>query len=30
MLRQTCAYKNDIETFKMPKSKEKLQLKFEI
>ena len=28
MLSQKCSYKNDIETQKKPKSKEKMQLKF--
>ena len=28
MLRQKCSYKNDFETRKEPKSKEKIQLKF--
>ena len=30
MLRQKCSYKNDIETRKIPKSKEKIELKFPI
>ena len=30
MLRQNCSYKNDIETRKKPKSKEKIKLKFAI
>ena len=28
MLRQNCSYRNDIETRKKPKSKEKIELKF--
>ena len=30
MLRQKCSYRNDIETHKKPKSKEKMELKFAI
>ena len=30
MLRQKCSYKNEIETRKKPKSKEKIELKFAI
>ena len=30
MLKQKCSYKNDIETLKKPKSKEKIQPKFAI
>ena len=30
MLRKKCSYRNDIETRKKPKSKEKIELKFEI
>ena len=30
MLRQKCSYKNDIETCKKPRSKEKIELKFAI
>ena len=30
MSRQKCPYKNDIETHKKPKSKEKIELKFAI
>ena len=30
MLRQKCSYRNDIETHKKPKSKEKIELKFAI
>ena len=30
MLRQKCSYRNDIETRKKPKSKEKIKLKFAI
>ena len=30
MLRQKCCYKNDVETCKKPKIKEKLELKFAI
>ena len=30
MLRQKCFYRNDIETGKKPKSKEKIELKFAV
>ena len=30
MLRQKCSYRNDTETLKKPKIKEKMELKFEI
>ena len=30
MLRQTCSYKDEIETRKKPNSKEKIELKFAI
>ena len=30
MLRQTCSYRKDVQTYKKSKSKEKIELKFAI